>query len=165
MWLVGMMGSGKSTVGERAASRLLVPFYDTDRVVVEMAERPIAEIWEEHGEEAFRDLERRAVASVPGSGFIAAAGGGAVLDPSNQDLMSRGRPVVWLRASPDALAARLAGDGSRPLLSGEGTPEARLASLLETRKEVYTGIATDFIDTDGVDVDEIVTAVVELWQR
>ena len=165
MWLVGMMGSGKSTVGREAATRVGVAFYDTDRLVEEMARTTVDAIWEDVGERGFRELERRVIATIPVSDFIAAAGGGAVLSVENREHMSRGEPIVWLRASPDQLASRLELDGSRPLLAHDPAPEARLAAILEERSSLYSGLATDFVDTDDRDVEDVVCDVVGLWRR
>jgi shikimate kinase len=96
MWLVGMVGSGKSTVGTAAAQILGVPFFDTDSMVEASAGRGIPEPWGSDGEREFRDLERVAVSSVPKGRCIAAAGGGAVIDPLNRQRMSGDR-VIWLQ--------------------------------------------------------------------
>ena len=158
------MGSGKTTVGRLAASRVGVRFYDTDEMVVEISRMAVRDIWEGVGEEGFRELERRAVARVPESGCIAAAGGGAVLDAANREHMTRGRPVVWLECPPDVLASRLADDASRPLLADGGSPEDRLASLLAERREIYSEVATHTVETADSDVDATVESVVEIWQ-
>lgn len=165
MWLIGMMGSGKTTIGKRAASRLDVPFYDTDDLVVESAKRPVSSIWDEVGEDGFRELERDAVASVPTSNVIAAAGGGAVLDPANRAHMSAGAPVIWLSCPPEELAERLASGTGRPLLEGVGSRTQQLTAILETRLPLYQGVATDTIETGGLDPDQVVESVIEIWQR
>lgn len=165
MWLVGMMGSGKTSVGRGAAARLRMRFYDTDAIVEDMAKSSIDAIWDRVGEAGFRELERRAVATVPVSGAIAAAGGGAILDPVNRELIRRGRLVVWLRGSPHLLASRLSGDDARPLLCGDVSKEERLAQLLRERSELYSEVATDHVDTDDKDVDEVTSEVVEIWRR
>lgn len=165
MWLIGMMGSGKTTVGRLAASRVGARFYDTDDMVVEMARMPISAIWEGVGEQGFRELERKAVAAIPMSGFIAAAGGGAVLDPVNREHIAIGGPVVWLRCDPVTLSERLEDDTTRPLLAGEGSTDERLRDILEVRDEIYASVATDTIDTGGRDVAEVVAAVIDIWRR
>lgn len=165
MWLIGMMGSGKTTVGEQAASLVGVPFYDTDRMVEERSQMPIDALWLIEGEDRFREMERDAVASVPVSGCIAAAGGGAVLDRGNRERMLEGRPVVWLQCGPEELARRVSGNETRPLLTGEGPAEAKLASILRERDGIYARVATDVIDTDPLAVEDVVSAVVEIWQR
>lgn len=165
MWLIGMMGSGKTTVGEGAAAKLGVVFYDTDRLVEEMADASIPEVWDDAGEEGFRELERKAIASLGESGFIAAAGGGAVLDEDNRDHMRGGGPVVWLRCDPGILAARLTKGNGRPLLEGDGPLQERLAGILSRRMDLYSAVATDVIDTDTRDVEDVVSEVVAIWRR
>lgn len=165
MWLIGMMGSGKTTVGRQAAARVGVPFYDTDQMVVEIARMPIAVIWEGVGEDGFRELERRAVDHVPDSGFIAAAGGGAVIDARNRAHMANDGPVVWLRCTPEVLADRVRGDSSRPLLSSQSSPQDLLAGLSDERSDLYSKTATDVVDTDDLDIEEVVSAVIDIWAR
>jgi shikimate kinase len=165
MKLVGMMGSGKTTVGREAAIRVGVALYDTDRMVEEMARTTIDAIWEDVGENGYRELERRVIATIPVSDFVAAAGGGAVLSLENREHISRGEPIVWRRASPGQLAKRLETDGSRPLLAHDPAPEARLAALHAERSSLYSGVATDLVDTDDRDVEDVIRDVVELWRR
>lgn len=165
LWLVGMMGSGKTTVGERTAVTLGVPFYDTDHMVEEMTGMTVAEIWEDGGEPGFRELERLVVAKVPESGVVAAAGGGAVLDPTNREHIGRSGRVVWLRCEPALAAERVGQEGAaRPLLDGDVPMRERLAAILEGRTQAYSGLATDVVDTDNRSVAEVVSKVVEIWQ-
>lgn len=163
MWLIGMMGSGKTTVGERVAAVVGAPFYDTDVMVEEMAGMSVAETWEQVGEVGFREMEHRAVAAVPSSGAVAAAGGGAVLDPVNRQNMRSGGRVVWLRCTPELAAKRVGSDPTRPLLNGDMPVEDRLAVILEERSGVYSSVATDLVDTDNRSVDEVVSDVVRMW--
>ena len=165
MWIIGMMGSGKSTVGAAAASRLGVAFIDTDEIVVEMTGQEIADLWAEVGEEGFRQVERRAVATVPESGVIAAAGGGAILDAVNRSHMSAGAPVVWLRADAATLARRLADDGTRPLLEDDVPHDFALARILEDRETLYEDLATDMVDTEGRRIDDVVEDIIRIWDR
>lgn len=164
MWLVGMMGSGKTTVGEKAAARIGVRFFDTDRMVMEQARMPVSDIWSGVGETGFRELERKAVLAVPTAGCVAAAGGGAVLSDRNLAHIARGAPVVWLRTSPMALASRLGSDGERPLLQGEASTSDRLVEILGSRAHIYESVATHTIDTDGYTIAETVDEVVRIWE-
>jgi len=163
MWLVGMMGVGKTTIGERAAAVVGAPFYDTDRMVVEMAGRTIAEIWADQGESEFRDLERRAVAAIPVVGCLAAAGGGAVLDSFNSAQMRRGGPVIWLDSDPTLLAARVGADETRPLVGDSRSSGEALRSILEHRRPLYAEVSTHVIEAGDRPVDELVGEVVSLW--
>lgn len=161
MWLIGMMGSGKSSAGPRAAEELGVAFYDTDDMVVDLAGRSITEIWEDSGEAEFRALERVAVASVP-EGCLAAAGGGAVLDEVNREVMAASTPVIWLRGAPSHLAARLGAGSDRPLLEPSHATEDRLAAILRDRISVYEATATHIVDTDDLTVEEVAREVVAI---
>lgn len=164
MWLVGMMGSGKTTVGEAVANRVGVPFFDTDSMVTELARLPIAAIWDGAGEEGFRRLENQAMAAVPGSGVVAAAGGGAVLSADNRHRMRRNGVVVWLRCSPEALAKRVADQGGRPLLV-KGDIAETLTTILDRRTPLYEEVATHVIDTEHRSIEDVVLEAVEVWER
>ncbi|HUG32283.1 MAG TPA: shikimate kinase [Acidimicrobiia bacterium] len=164
MWLVGMMGSGKTSVGKAVANQVGVPFYDTDLMVTEMACLPIPEIWDGVGEEGFRRLENQVVAAIPESGVIVAAGGGAVLSKRNRERMTRDGVVVWLRCDPELLAKRIAGQGDRPLLEKGDIPET-LTSIFEQRAPLYEEVATHIIDTDDLSIEDIVLEVVEVWEQ
>ena len=134
--LVGLSGSGKSTVGRLLARRLDVDFVDTDELIVSRERRSIPEIFAQQGEEAFRECERRAVASaVDGPPAVIATGGGAPIDGRNRAALWEGNAVVWLDAPVAALAARVEVAGGRPLLAGGA--EARLAQLRAAREPVY----------------------------
>jgi len=161
MWLVGMMGSGKTRGGRLAATLLGVGFADTDVEVARSAGRTVARIWSSRGEEGFRDLEREAVSSLAGFAGIVATGGGVILDEGNREIMSAGR-VVWLRASPRALAARVSGT-ERPLLHA-GRPDVEtLTRLLADREELYRALAHHEMDTEGLEVDEVAHRIESLW--
>jgi len=162
MWLIGMMGSGKTTVGEEVALRVGWPFYDTDRMITEMTGKSISSIWADVGEAGFRVLERQAVAAVPASDCVAAAGGGSVLDPENREKMADGGPVVWLRCGPRQLAFRVQPGHGRPLLEGHSPSEEALAEILEQRTGVYLAAATHIVDTDDRRLSDVVEEVMEI---
>ena len=164
MWLVGMMGSGKTTVGEAVANRMEVPFFDTDSMVAEMARLPIPAIWDGVGEEGFRRLENEVVATIPESDAVVAAGGGAVLSKQNRERMTRGGFVVWLRCSPESLAKRIGEQGDRPLLENADVP-GTLARILEQRAPLYEQVATHIIDTEHRSIEDVVSEVVEVWEQ
>jgi shikimate kinase len=134
--LVGLPGSGKSTVGPRAALLLATGFSDIDLLVSRAAGIPVAEIFARDGEAAFRSLERAAMERVLSEPpHVIAPGAGWVAEPGN--LEAAGDAVLlYLEISPAAAAARLAGDATRPLLAGSD-PVARLTGMLETRERWY----------------------------
>lgn len=154
--LIGFMGCGKTTVGTELARRTGATAIDADAVVEERGGRTIARIFEEYGEPYFRDLERRVLAELCGNGGpgILCTGGGAVLDERNVEAMRAAGPVVWLRATPESISRRIAGDLSRPLLKDGATPES-VAARLEPRLLLYEQTADVAVDTDGKGVEEI----------
>src|SRR5262245_393704 len=164
--LVGLMGSGKTSVGHRCAERLDRPLVDTDELVVATAGVPFDDIWSVEGEAGFRSRERVAVADAAASPepLVIACGGGAVLDADNRRLLRASGFVVWLAASPDVIVSRLAGDDSRPLLAG-GDRTATLTRLGDTRAPSYEAAAHAVVDTDGRTVGEVAAQVVEEYQR
>jgi shikimate kinase len=158
--LVGLMGVGKSTVGAECAARLGRPLVDTDALVEAAAGATVSEIFDTEGEAGFRLRERVAVADACASPtpLVIACGGGAVLDAANRDELRRHGIVVWLRASPVELAARVGEDATRPLLAGLPRVET-LERLAELRAPAYEAAANLVIDTDCLDADAVATRV------
>ncbi|MES0371568.1 MAG: shikimate kinase [Mariprofundaceae bacterium] len=138
--LVGLMGSGKSSIGRRLAKKLGVELIDLDDYIVEKAGRTIPEIFAEQGEEAFRDLESEALREVAGREAVIATGGGAILRAENRELLKEHPPVIWLKASPKFLAERIDGDSNRPLIA-EGETRKKLKALAKVRYPLYKDCA------------------------
>ncbi|MGB8362431.1 MAG: shikimate kinase [Acidimicrobiia bacterium] len=155
------MGSGKSTIGRLAAQRVDAPFYDTDLLIEERAGMTIREIWARFGEPGFRRMESDELKALPSGSRIAAAGGGAILDPANRELIAVDGKVVWLRTDAATLARRLAGNESRPLL-GE-FPEQTIVTLLAERAPLYEALATNQVEASGRTIDDVVNEVVDIW--
>ncbi|MFJ4684363.1 3-dehydroquinate synthase [Streptomyces sp. NPDC088789] len=151
--LVGPMGVGKSTVGELLAERLGVAFRDTDADIVASQGRPIADIFVEDGEAAFRAIEkesvRRALAEHTG---VLALGGGAVLDPDTRANLS-GRPVVYLSMDVEEAVRRTGLNAARPLLAIN--PRKQWRELMEARRHLYEGVAAQVVATDGRTPEEV----------
>ena len=157
IWLVGMMGAGKSAVGSRLAERLGVRFVDTDAEIEREAGESVAELFEREGQEGFRTRERAAVAAVAGQRAVVALGGGAVAQPGARERLAASGTLVWLRARPETLAARVSDEAeARPLLHGLDPAERRerLAKLLAEREPHYAA-ATVVVDTDALSADAI----------
>ncbi|WP_426447333.1 shikimate kinase [Paenibacillus sp. S-38] len=153
MILIGMMGTGKSTVGQALAARLGWRFVDTDAVIEERTGKTIPELFAENGETFFREAEKEAVAAVlKESGQVVATGGGAVLREENRRAMSEGGLVVALLCSPERIIERVRTDTNRPLL--QGNLEERVHTLAENRREAYT-FADLAVDTSDLDVESI----------
>lgn len=159
--LIGMMGSGKSTVGKRLANALSVPFTDTDAEIEARAARTIAEIFATDGEPAFRATEASVVAELVATDHpsVVSTGGGAVLDPTTRALLHDRATVVWLRASPAMLAHRIAPDGARPLLAND--PGTTLHQLAAEREPLYRETAHHVVDVDHVARRVVVERILE----
>jgi len=156
IWLVGMMGAGKSAVGAALARRLGRRFVDADADIEARAGRSVAAIFAEEGEAGFRLRERAAIEALAGSGGVVALGGGAVAQPGARERLAASGRIVWLRARPATLLARVGRGEGRPLLAGldEAGRLERLAGLLAERAPHYA--AADLVlDTDDRGVDEL----------
>ena len=162
LWLVGMMGAGKSAVGSRLAARLGRAFVDTDALVESVAGKSIAAIFADEGEASFRSLERAAIERVAGRPAIVALGGGAIAQPGVAERLSASGKVLYLRASPETLLARIGDADRRPLLAGLGAAErlSRVRELLQTREADYAR-ATCVVDADDGDVDAVTDRILE----
>ena len=135
--LVGLMGAGKSSVGRRLAQRLALPFVDADLEIEAAAGASIEEIFERHGEAAFRDGERRVIARLlAGPPQVLAAGGGAFMDDETRRLMREQAITLWLRAGIGVLLARVARRNNRPLLKNRN-PREVLERLMAERHPFY----------------------------
>jgi shikimate kinase len=146
--LVGLMGAGKSSIGRRLAQRLKVPFVDADAEIEVAAGATIEEIFERHGEAAFREGERRVIARLlEGPVQVLATGGGAFMDPNTRALMRARAISVWLRAELELLLPRLTRRSNRPLLKA-GDPRTVLEHLIAERYPVYAeaDITVDSLD-------------------
>ncbi|MHB0975684.1 MAG: shikimate kinase [Candidatus Aquicultorales bacterium] len=158
--LIGFMGSGKSTVGRRLARRLGYGFVDTDQAVEAKAGKRIVDIFEEDGEAVFRAFERQAIEkAASGEGRVIACGGGAVMDPSNVEVLRRNGVLVYLKASEEALLERLRrGFERRPLLRMEDA-EGRVKELLDQRAETYESVAGVIVDTEKMSPSKVVEVI------
>jgi len=154
--LIGPPGAGKSAVGPLLADRLGVEFRDTDAEVGAAAGKEVGDIFIENGEEAFRELERSAVATALGAlrgrGGVLALGSGAVLDAGIESLLD-GLPVVYLSAGFGTVARRMGLD--RPRVLVPGNPRGRLRVMLDERDAIYQRLAAVTVPTDDLDPDEV----------
>lgn len=160
--LIGLPGAGKTTHGRRVARQLGRPFIDLDLRIAAAAGRPVAEIFRDDGEPAFRDLERAAtsaLANEPAS--IVAPGGGWMMDPQNMALVKPGAVIVWLQVSPFVAVQRMgARIGLRPLLR-TGDPVQTLTELLTRRAQRY-GQADAVVNTELLSWQQVAQAITAL---
>ncbi|MGV8998036.1 MAG: shikimate kinase [Parvibaculaceae bacterium] len=160
--LVGLMGAGKTTVGRRLAQKLNLNFVDADAEIERAAGETIPEIFERHGEAAFREGERRVIARLlEGSPQVLATGGGAFMDETTrQNIKARGTSI-WLKADLDVLMRRVSRRGNRPLLK-QGDPRATMERLITTRYPVYADADLTIESVEGpheVVVDDVIASL------
>jgi shikimate kinase len=135
--LVGLMGAGKSCIGKRLAQHFGMPFVDADREIETAAGCSISDFFEMHGEQAFRDGERRVIARLLANPqHVLATGGGAFMDPQTRQMIKEKSVSIWLRAELDQLLKRVGRRNDRPLLKNVDQ-RAKLHELIDVRYPVY----------------------------
>jgi shikimate kinase len=147
LYLVGLMGAGKTTVGRLLAKHYGCTFYDSDHEIEARTGVKIPVIFEIEGEAGFRKREEATIAELTGlSGIVLATGGGAVLSATNRANLKRNGVVIYLRGMPEHLHERTRHDRNRPLLQTEN-PLARLRELFKQRDPLYREVADIVVDT------------------
>ena len=149
IFLVGLMGAGKSTIGRHLAKSLELEFVDSDHEIERRTGASIPLIFDVEGEAGFRQREKKIIDELTQrSGIVLATGGGAVLDPENRACLRERGTVIYLYATVDQLLARTAKDRNRPLLQTPD-PRGRLQELLLARDALYREVADAVVDTGG----------------
>lgn len=155
------MGTGKTSVGMRVARSLGFRFVDTDKLIVKEVGKPIPEIFEESGEEHFRQLETGVLKRcAEGSGQVISTGGGIVTREENRQILQEAGYVIWLKASPEIIYERVRRNRNRPLLKTED-PLRTIREMLEAREELYAVCADLSISTDHLTMEETCFGVTE----
>lgn len=163
--LIGFMGSGKSTMGVRLSYRLHYALEDTDKLIECKTGKTIGEIFDQEGEEVFRQMETevlRKLAENKGQ-RVYSVGGGTPVRAVNRPLLRKLGIVVYLRTRPETIYERLKGDTTRPLLQGED-PLGRIRSLMAEREAAYTEAADVILDVDDLTADQVVEHIVHCVQ-
>lgn len=162
--LCGMMGVGKSTVGQKVASLLKMQLVDTDTVITERY-GVINEIFARYGEAHFRGLETEVTRELSEKDhLVISTGGGLVLKEENVALLKKRGKLFFLTADVDTLMLRVQGDDSRPLLKTANARE-RMEELLKVRTPRYESAADHIIDTDNKSADEVAREIVAIMER
>ena len=159
--LVGLPGVGKTTIGRAAARRLGRSFLDFDQEIERRSGMKVREIFRLKGEEHFRALELALTHELSSSGgMVLSPGGGWITQPRSVELLRSAGRIIYLRASPEAVARRLRRVETRPLLAGRD-PVVALRELYEKRRALYE-TADVVLDTEGLVRQQLVTKVVEI---
>lgn len=158
IYLIGFMGSGKTTIGKALGVSFKFPVLDTDIEISRSTEKTISEIFEAEGEDYFRELETECLRKLPIYDYIITTGGGMVLRKENRSWMKEKGIVVFLDATPEEILRRLEDDQTRPLLSGD--KKSKVSKILEARKSLYLEAADLIVETTGKSIDSIVDEIV-----
>lgn len=162
IFLVGMMGAGKTTIGRQLAKTLGREFVDLDLALEARCGVPVAVIFEIEGEAGFRRRESQLLDHYSQqAGIVLATGGGAVLAAENRRMLKERGRVVYLRATSEELYQRVARDRQRPLLQTDD-PRARVAQLLQQRAPLYEEVASFAFDTGSTPIPQAVSELVSL---
>lgn len=163
--LVGLSGSGKTTIGKLLEKYLSgMKFVDTDEIIVKRENKSINEIFTESGEQKFREIERIVVENVSDeNNLIISTGGGVVLNKENILNLKKNGVVFYLKTSPEVISERLKNDDTRPLLKVDDVKE-KLYKMLETREKFYQ--TADFsVKTDGLSPEEVIELIVKEYKN
>ncbi len=164
IYLVGLMGAGKTTIGRQLAKALRVPFYDSDKAIEERTGVDIPTIFEFEGEEGFRKREQKMLQDLTKmKGIVLATGGGAILREENRKLLKENGFIVYLHCSVERLIERTRHDTQRPLLQTEN-PQARIEDLFAERNPLYLECADFKVDTGTLQSKEVVNVILEAYE-
>ncbi|MCX5807633.1 MAG: shikimate dehydrogenase [Proteobacteria bacterium] len=156
---IGFMGAGKSTAARGMAELTAMPFIDIDTVIEQKAGISISEIFENKGEQAFRQMESDEIASIGNlSGTIVSCGGGAILNRANRNILRKNSIVIWLWANADTVLKRAGNDNRRPLLRNM-REKIHIQEMLDERMPFYAETSDMVVITDGMEPEEIIRKV------
>jgi shikimate kinase len=164
IYLIGLMGAGKTTIGRQLARALKLPFYDSDKAIEESTGVDIPTIFEFEGEEGFRDREQKMLQQLTKmNGIVLATGGGAILREENRKLLKENGFIVYLQCSVDRILERTRRDNLRPLLNTDN-PRERIETLFTQRDPLYLSCADYKIDTGVLQSKVVVNHILEAYK-
>lgn len=163
IYLIGLMGAGKTTIGRQLAKSLKLPFYDSDKAIEESTGVDIPTIFEFEGEEGFREREQKMIKQLTQiKGIVLATGGGAILREESRSLLKENGFVVYLQCSVSRILDRTRRDTKRPLLK-TNNPRERIESLFKEREPLYLSCADFKIDTGIMQSKAVVSRILEQY--
>lgn len=164
IYLIGLMGAGKTTIGRQLAKALGRPFYDSDKAIEDSTGVNIPTIFEYEGEEGFRGREQAVIEELASlEGIVLATGGGAVIKEQNRETLRQHGFVVYLQCSVDKILQRTRRDNQRPLLNTEN-PRQRLEMLFSEREPLYLSCADFKINTGKMQSKSVVKQILKEFQ-
>ena len=163
LFLIGMMGSWKSTVGRKLAEHLDMEFVDTDDAIEEMTEMKVIDIFKEFGEDRFREMEKAFfIEKAKKSGQIFSTGGGIVLGEENREVLQNNGICFLLNASSKTLSDRIHNTTKRPLLTCNNNLADRLQNIWQDRSKFYKDCAHHVIMTDDLEPPQVLDEIIKI---
>lgn len=164
IYLVGLMGAGKTTIGRQLAKALKLPFYDSDKAIEERTGVDIPTIFEFEGEEGFRNREHKMIQQLTQmTGIVMATGGGAILREENRKLLKENGFIVYLQCSVERILERTRRDTQRPLLRTDN-PRERIETLFTQREPLYLACADFKVNTGILQSKDVVELILQEYQ-
>lgn len=164
LYLVGFMGTGKTSVGKRLSERLKMTFLDVDQWIEAKEEKTVKEVFLEKGEAYFRSCEANFIKNHrPEGGYIVACGGGLITQEGLLEIMKNDGYLISLHASVESIVRRIIGDETRPLLKKKNLRKS-ITKLLEEREGVYSQVGL-MVSTDGLTEDEVTKRVEKIYLK
>ena len=158
IYLVGAMGSGKSTMGRLLAKKLGLPYFDLDKLIEDQEKMSISDIFQKHNEKYFRDLESITLKQYSEeSNFVISTGGGCVLRDQNLNILRKGL-VIYLKISIETQYERVKNRTHRPLL--KNVTKDTLTQLDKERGSVYSGISNIEVDVSNLDKEDVLSTII-----
>jgi len=165
IFLIGMMGCWKSTVGRKLATSLSWEFIDTDDEIEEATEQSIVDIFYQRGEARFREMEKAYFLEKSAqSGYVISTGGGIILAEENRNSLKNNGITILLKASPETLSNRIKNSDVRPLLNG-ADDLIQLSNIWQERKEFYEESADVIIQTDRLNPAQVVDLIIKKLEK
>ncbi len=165
IYLIGLMGAGKTTIGRQLAKALQLPFYDSDKAIEEQTGVDIPTIFEYEGEEGFRAREQNMIEELTKiDGIVMATGGGAILREPNRLALQKNGFVVYLQCSVDKIVQRTKRDNQRPLLNADN-PRERIETLFAEREALYLSCADFKIETSSMQSKMVVQNILNAYSE
>ena len=162
IYLVGLMGSGKTTLGKILSKKLDKQFYDSDQVIEEKLGVDVPMIFEYEGEVGFREREKDILNELVGiQNIVLATGGGIILSKANRDLLAKNGIVIYLKSNQEDLILRMKNDKTRPLLK-DGNIEEIIKTLCKEREPLYEEIADFEIMTKNKRIHEVLNEIISV---
>jgi len=159
------MGVGKTTIGRQLAKKLSIRFYDSDHEIEQRTGADIPLIFEIEAEEGFRKRESQVIAELALlENIVLSTGGGAVVNPENRQVLLDNGLIIYLKSTPEKLFKRMADDKRRPLLQSEDRLD-KIKKILVEREPVYLAMANEIIDTDKINIKQIIQKILNLIEN